>query len=148
MLKELEDVLVLITELPDKHQVEAAEALRRIVMTAEEAMLMTWDERRRLQIMRYDEIAQRRGWKTHAELVSDAKKELDDSGGELVDMSGILKERPNSQWWDVQTYCGEEIGVPLFWLKALGLKAPKNGDRIQFVARVKVSRSYHIEEFF
>lgn len=66
---------------------------------------------------------------------------------DLVDMSGILKDRPNSQWWDVQTDCGEEIGVPLFWLKALGLKAPKNGDRIHFVARVTVSRSYHIEEF-
>lgn len=49
MIKELDDVLVLVRELPEKHQKRAAAELRRLVLQAEEEETMTQKEIRLLR---------------------------------------------------------------------------------------------------
>jgi hypothetical protein len=49
MIKELEDVLVLVRELPEKHQKRAAHELRLVVLRAEEEVTMTQEEIRALR---------------------------------------------------------------------------------------------------
>jgi hypothetical protein len=49
MIKELDDVLVLVRELPEKHQKRAATELRRLVLQAEEEETMTQKEIRLLR---------------------------------------------------------------------------------------------------
>jgi hypothetical protein len=49
MLKELEDLLVFMRELPEKYQRRAAQELQRLVMRAEEEETMTREEIRALR---------------------------------------------------------------------------------------------------
>lgn len=49
MIKQLEDVLALVQELPEKHQKRAAQELRWVMMRAEEEMTMTPEEIRALR---------------------------------------------------------------------------------------------------
>lgn len=44
MIKELEDVLEFVRELPEKHQKRAAQELRWVVMRAEEESTMTQED--------------------------------------------------------------------------------------------------------
>jgi hypothetical protein len=44
MIKQLEDVLALVRELPEKHQERAAQELRWVAMRAEEERTMTQEE--------------------------------------------------------------------------------------------------------
>jgi hypothetical protein len=55
-IKELEDVLVLVKELPEGDQEHAAAFLRHIVMRAEEELTMTPEERTELTHLRAVEV--------------------------------------------------------------------------------------------
>ncbi len=59
LTKELEDALILIRELPEKDQQEAAGALRAIILHAEERATMTLDEQMRLIQLRAKERQKR-----------------------------------------------------------------------------------------
>lgn len=72
MLKELEDVLVLVRLLPARHQKEAARRLQQVVLRAEEET-MTWQERGKLMSLRSAESMKR-----VAAITERAKKRLRD----------------------------------------------------------------------
>jgi hypothetical protein len=71
MIKELEDVLILVHELSEADQHDAAARLRSIVIMAEERDTMTAEEQHGLYRLRYNEKARKFGWKTYEQLMAE-----------------------------------------------------------------------------
>ena len=71
MIKELEDVLILLHELSEADQHDAAARLRSIVIMAEERDTMTTAEQQELNRLRYNEKARKFGWKTYEQLMAE-----------------------------------------------------------------------------